>query len=170
MEVKFLVSFATVHGSTQEVSEVIAATIREQGITVDLVPAGSVKMLKGYQAIILGTALYIGHIHKDAKGFLTRFQREISEGIPIAIFAGGPLKPEDNREEIRGMLDQQLAKYPWLKPISIELIGGKYDPAKGVKFPWNLLPAMKNVPPADMRDWAAIRNWAIDVTKQFQTA
>ena len=68
------------------------------------------------------------------------------------------------------MLDQELLKYPWLKPTSVELVGGKFDPARGVHFPWNLLPAVKNMEASDIRDWKAIRNWAVDVAKQLRPA
>ncbi|MCL4514078.1 MAG: hypothetical protein M1379_00565 [Firmicutes bacterium] len=62
------------------------------------------------------------------------------------------------------MLEQELAKYPWLKPIALELFGGKLDPAK-LRFPHNLLtmlPAspLHQAPASDLRDWTAIRAWA----------
>ena len=167
MEKKILVAFATTHGSTQEIAEVMAGTIREQGVDLDLKPVSSVKTLDGYEAVILGSALYIGHMQKDALKFLSRFNRALSTGFPIAIFAGGPLKPEDDCNEIRKMLDQDLAKFPWLKPVSVELVGGKFDPAKGVKFPWGLLPVIKSMTASDRRDWKQIRKWTVNVIRLF---
>ena len=170
MEKRIIVAYASIHGSTQEVAECIAETIREQGVIVDLQPASKVKTLEGYQGVILGSALYIGHMNKHALNFLSRFKNMISNGIPIAIFAGGPLKLEDDPQEIQGMLYQDLAKYPWLKPVSVELIGGKFDPSRGVKFPWNLLPAVKNMEASDIRDWNAIKKWAVNVSEQLLPA
>ena len=170
MEKRIIVAYASIHGSTQEVAECIAETIREQGVIVDLQPASKVKTLEGYQGVILGSALYIGHMNKHALNFLSRFKNMISNGIPIAIFAGGPLKLEDDPQEIQGMLYQDLAKYPWLKPVSVELIGGRFDPSKGVKFPWNLLPAVKNMEASDIRDWNAIKKWAVNVSEQLLPA
>ena len=168
MEKKILVSYATTHGSTQEVAEVLAATIRDQGVAADVQPARSVKILDGYNAVILGSALYIGHAQKDALKFLYRFEAPLSSGLPIAIFAGGPLKPEDDCQEIRRMLDQDLARFSWLKPVAVELIGGKFDPSKGVKFPWGLLPAIKSMTASDLRDWEGIRKWTVNITRLFQ--
>lgn len=168
MEVKILVTYATTHGSTQEIAEVMTAMIRDQGVAADLQPARSVKTLDGYSAVILGSALYIGHLQKDALKFLSRFEAPLSSGLPIAIFAGGPLKPEDDCQEIRRMLNQDLAKFSWLKPVAVELMGGKFDPAKGVKFPWNLLPAIKNMTASDLRDWEGIRKWTVNITWLFQ--
>jgi menaquinone-dependent protoporphyrinogen oxidase len=47
----------------------------------------------------------------------------------------------------------------WLKPATVEVIGGKFDP-QHLRFPWNLIPALKNMPATDFRDWTAIRAWA----------
>jgi menaquinone-dependent protoporphyrinogen oxidase len=37
--------------------------------------------------------------------------------------------------------------------------GGKFVPKK-LRFPLNLIPALKQMPANDLRDWVAIRAWA----------
>ncbi len=37
-------------------------------------------------------------------------------------------------------------------------------------FPHNLVPALKNMPASDVRDWTAIRAWASDLAALFQPA
>jgi menaquinone-dependent protoporphyrinogen oxidase len=170
MNTKVLVAYASTHGSTQEVAEVIAETIRAQGLVVDLQPARAVRSLEGYSAVVLGAPLYMFHLHKDALGFLAKRQKELTGGLPIAIFAGGPIeKGEDPAtwQEIRRQLDQELAKFPWLQPAAVEIFGGKFDPTT-LHFPWNLIPAMRQRPPSDLRDWQAIRTWAVSLVNQFQ--
>jgi menaquinone-dependent protoporphyrinogen oxidase len=49
------------------------------------------------------------------------------------------------------------------------IFGGKFDPEK-LSFPHNLLPALKNMPASDVRDWAAIRAWASDLATALQPA
>ncbi len=66
-------------------------------------------------------------------------------------------------------LDQELAKFPWLKPVAVEVIGGKFDPST-LRFPWNLVPALRQMPPSDLRDWEAIRGWASTLAGQLQPA
>ena len=124
---------------------------------------------KGTAAVILGAPLYILHLHKDALRFLARHQKALSQGLPIAIFAGGPFGKGDEREwqEVRKELDGDLAKFPWLTPVSVQVIGGRFDPAR-LRFPWNLIPAMKQLPPNDLRDWDAIRAWASSLVHKFQ--
>ena len=161
MEEKILVAYASSYGSTQEVAEVVAETLRSHGLTVDLQPMRKVRTLNGYSALVLGVSIYMFHWHKDALRFLSQHQKILTGGLPVAIFTGGPVSSGDEKEwqEVRSQVDQELAKYSWFKPVSVEIVGGRFDPAK-LRFPWNLLPALRNMPASDLRDWAAIRTWA----------
>lgn len=49
--------------------------------------------------------------------------------------------------------------FPWFEPVAIEVFGGKFDPAT-LRFPYNLIPALKHMPANNIRDWTAIRAWA----------
>ncbi len=162
-----LVTFSTVYGSTQEVAERIAATFREQGSEVDLLPIKQVRSLDQYRAVVLGAPLYMFHWHKDALGFLSRFRKTLGQK-PIAIFALGPINNvEKEFVDARAMLDKELAKFPWLTPVAIEIMGGRLDPAK-FRFPHNLIPAMNKMPTSDIRDWTAIAAWASKLATQLQ--
>lgn len=156
-----LVAYASTHGSTQEVAETVAITLREQGLTVDLQPARGVRTLDGYGAVVLGAPLYMFHLHGDALRFLSRHQKALARGIPVAVFAGGPFGAGDGSEwqEVRNQLDRELAKFPWLRPVAVEVIGGKFDPSR-LHLPWKLIPALRQMPYSDLRDWEAIRGWA----------
>ena len=175
MENKVLVAYASTHGSTQEVAESVAKTLREYGLLVDLELARSVRTLAGYQAVVLGAPIYMFHLHKDAFRFLSRHNKALTGGIPIAIFAGGPFASGDDEasqdekvwQEVHKQLDQELAKFPWLKPVSVQIIGGKFDPTR-LRFPWNMIPALRQMPPSDLRDWEAIHGWAKKLAAQLQ--
>ncbi len=170
MENKVLVAYASTHGSTEQIAETVAATIRERGLAVDLQAARNVRTLTGYQAVVLGAPIYLFHLHKDALRFLSKYQKELTDSLPIAIFAGGPIEiDKDQWEEIRRQLGQELAKFPWLRPIAVEVVGGKFDPTR-LHFPWNLIPAMRQTPPSDLRDWDAIRRWSSMLATQLQPA
>ena len=169
MSASVLVGYATRYGSTQEVAEVVATTLREGGLEVTLQPMRQVRTLAGYRAVVLGAPLYMFHWHKDALSFLSRQRKALTER-PVAIFALGPFHADE--KEFRGareQLDKELAKFPWLTPAAIEIFGGKFDPAK-LSFPYNLVPALKKMPASDARDWTAIRAWASHLAITLQPA
>jgi menaquinone-dependent protoporphyrinogen oxidase len=173
METKVLVAYASTYGSTQEVAEAITARLRESGLTVDHQPMKKVKSLAGYGAIVLGAPLYLGGWHKDALNFLAQ-HREALIQKPLAIFALGPTSTEEEEwQSSRSMLENVLAKFPWLNPIVVEMFGGKYNPAK-LNIPHKIiasLPAspLHGLPASDVRDWAAIHAWADNLSTQLQS-
>jgi menaquinone-dependent protoporphyrinogen oxidase len=171
MQKKILIAYATRTGSTQEVAEAVAVTLRESGLEVDIQPMRNVRTLEGYGAVVLGAPLYMFHWHKDALSFLSRYREVLTDGLPVAIFASGPFAKGDEKEwqEVHKQLDQELAKFAWLKPIAVEIIGGKFDPAK-LSFPLNLVPALKQMPASDLRDWTTIRAWASNLAAKLQSA
>ena len=131
-------------------------------------PLKEVQTLEGYTAVVVGAPLYMFRWHKDAKSFLSR-HRQALMARPVAVFAMGPLKDEaKDWQDVRAQLDKELLKFPWLAPVAAEVFGGKHDPAK-LTFPHNLIPALKQMPATDIRDWAAIRAWAVGLTAKLQT-
>ena len=171
MEIKVLLAYASKYGSTQEVAEAVAARLRESGLAVDLQPMRKVRTLAEYSAVVLGAPLYFGLWHKDALNFLSRNEDALAQR-PIAIFALGPnSNDEKEMQGSRAQLDKELAKFPWLTPVVIDLFAGKY-PAK-LRFPESLiasLPAspLHGMPASDVRDWTAIRAWANSLVQKLQ--
>jgi menaquinone-dependent protoporphyrinogen oxidase len=164
-----LVGYATRYGSTQEVAEAVAATLRECGLAVDIQPMREVRTLAGYSAVVLGAPLYMFRWHKDARHFLSRHRKTLTER-PVAIFALGPFHDDEKEwKDVRAQLDKELAKFSWLTPVALEIFGGKFDPAR-LRFPLKFLPALKQMPASDIRDWTAIRAWASNLDAKLQPA
>jgi len=162
MSSSILVGYATQYGSTQEVAEAIAETLREGGVTVDVLPLREVRDLGGYSGVVLGATLMKSRFHKDAQNFLKKQRQALTER-PVAVFALGPVKEPHDEEEwqsSRAQLDKQMQYFPWLTPSAVELFGGKFDPAT-LPFPLNKLAGQQ--PASDARDWTAIRAWASDL-------
>jgi menaquinone-dependent protoporphyrinogen oxidase len=159
MKPSVLVTFATRYGSTREVAQSIADTLKESGIEVDFQLIREVRSVEKYQAVVLGAPLYMFRWHKDARRFLSKHRKEIVQR-PIAIFALGPIHDEEKEwQDVQKQLDKALAKYPWLNPAAVEIFGGRFDPAR-LRFPYSFLPAMRKIPASDIRDWAKIKSWA----------
>jgi menaquinone-dependent protoporphyrinogen oxidase len=156
---RILVGYATRYGSTQEVAEAVAKTLGEGGLAVDARLLKDVRTLEGYAAVVVGAPLFMFHWHKEALDFLSR-QRSALEKLPLAIFALGPVhEPHDEAEwqASRQQLEKELAPFTWLKPVSLEIFGGKYDPEK-LRFPLKMFAGKE--PASDIRDWKAIDLWA----------
>lgn len=167
MPTRVLIGYATTYGSTREVAEEIAATLRECGLTVDLQPAREVQSLAAYSAVVLGAPLFMFHWHKDALRFLSRHREALAERA-VAVFALGPTHAPYDEEEWQSswtQLDKELSKYPWLTPVALEMFGGKYDPAQ-LRFPIKQLAG--KAPASDLRDWDAIRGWARELAVKLQ--
>jgi menaquinone-dependent protoporphyrinogen oxidase len=155
-----LVAYASKRGSTQEVAEAVAATLREHGLSVDLQPASAVRTLAPYEGVVLGGALYTGRWHSDARAFLQQ-HRHVLTTKPVAVFAMGPRTLDDHEVAAsRIQLDKALAKTPRVTPTSVAIFGGVVDPAQ-LRFPFNRIPA------SDARDWDAIESWAAEVAASF---
>jgi menaquinone-dependent protoporphyrinogen oxidase len=154
-----LVTYAGKHGSTREVAERVAEVMRRTGLDVDVMPAASVGLLRGYDPVVLGGALYSGRLHKEARSFLARHRDALSVRS-VAVFAMGPRtnEPADVAGS-RAQLDRALAKTPEIEPDSVAIFGGVVDPDK-LRFPFNRMPA------SDARDWPAIEAWAARLSER----
>ena len=159
MTTKILIGYATRYGSTQEVADIIASTLREAGFEVDVKLVQDIKSLTDYKAVILGAPLFMFHWHKDVLRFLSRNQKILLD-TQVAIFSLGPTHDPYDEQEWRdswAQLNKELANYSWLKPVEIEMFGGKYDPDL-LKFPLKMMAG--KTPASDIRDWDMIRAWA----------
>jgi menaquinone-dependent protoporphyrinogen oxidase len=174
MSDSILVAYATRYGSTQEVAEAIAATLRERGLRIDIQHLSAVRSLQDYDAVVLGAPIFYARWHKDAFRFLLQHRDALAQR-PVAVFALGPLDTDEKQMEgARATLDKALASFPWLAPVAVDVFIGKYDPTK-LRFPDSLLLALpasplKKQPASDMRDWTAIRAWAGKLAEKLQPA
>jgi len=151
-----LIVYATKHGSTREVAATVADELAVQGFETELRPAADVDDLSAYEGVVLGTALYMGRLHRDARRFLKRHEPTLST-LPIAVFAMGPQTMERSQvRSSRQQLDRALAKTPKVRPVDTAIFGGVVEPSE-LHFPFNKMVQ------SDARDWDEIANWAHEV-------
>lgn len=157
-----LVAYASKRGSTEEVARAIAGQLRDDGHTVDVLPAAAAPGPVDYDGVVLGGSLYIGHWHPDALRYLRRNWQALAAG-PLAVFALGPLElTAEKVADSRRQLDAALAKFPELTPDLVRVFGGVID-AEQLHYPFSRL-----MPAGDARDWAAIRAWTNEVEAVFE--
>jgi len=56
-----LVAYASKHAATAGIAEKIGQVLREAGLPADVLPAGRVRDLTPYRAVVLGSAVYMFH-------------------------------------------------------------------------------------------------------------
>jgi menaquinone-dependent protoporphyrinogen oxidase len=160
MDTQVLVAYATKYGSTAEIAEKIGQVLRQAGLRADVLPAQRVKDLSPYQAVILGSAVYMGQWRKEAATFLAANEKALAER-PVWLFSSGPSGEGDPVQLLKGwrlpMAQQPIADR--VRPRDIAVFGGALDPKK-----MNLLERwvinMVKASFGDFRDWNAIEAWA----------
>jgi menaquinone-dependent protoporphyrinogen oxidase len=87
---RVLVAYASKLGSTAEIAEAIAQVLRDGGHFALAIPARDVATLEGWDAVVLGSAVYAAYWQRDARKFIERFHDEL-KARPLWLFSGGPL-------------------------------------------------------------------------------
>lgn len=157
---RILVAYASKHQATAEIAEKIGEVLSRGGHTVEVLPAETIKTISDYDAVVLGSSVYMGQWHAEAADFLKTFEIELAKR-PTWLFSSGPTAPGDPVEALKGW------KFPEaLQPVAervhprdITVFGGRLDPSRLNLFE-RLMTKMVKAPAGDFRDWTAIRGWA----------
>jgi menaquinone-dependent protoporphyrinogen oxidase len=168
MDKQVLVAYATKYGATAEIAEKIGEVLRQAGLSADVLPVDRAGDPGAYNAVVLGSAVYIGQWRKGAARFLETHEVALAKK-PVWLFSSGPTGKGDPVELVQdwrfpGKL-QPIADR--IKPRDIALFQGAVDADK-LSFieKWML----KNVkaPVGDFRDWQAIISWATAIADELQ--
>jgi menaquinone-dependent protoporphyrinogen oxidase len=88
---RILVAYGSSRGGTEGLAHMVADGLRETGCAADVVPAGTVRRIHGYDAVVvLGGALYASRWHRAARRFVRRHAAELRR-LPVYFFSSGPL-------------------------------------------------------------------------------
>jgi menaquinone-dependent protoporphyrinogen oxidase len=98
-----LVTVASKHGATTQIAEAIGRALAKADIGAEVVAPDDVRSLKGYDAVILGSAVYAGRWLDEAKRFVEREGPALAER-PVWLFSSGPIgdppKPEEEAIDV----------------------------------------------------------------------
>ena len=155
---KILVTYATRAGSTFEVAARVAEVLRAAGATVDVKPVAAVHEVKGYDAVIVGSPIRMGHWLPEAVTFV-KANREPLSHIPTAYFLVSGFLRDDTPEMRRKALAYLDPVRTILEPTSIGLFAGKMDYSKMDWLDRSIAEAVSSSE-GDWRSWEAIRCWA----------
>ena len=155
---RVLVASASKHGSTSEIARTIAASLTFRGIDVDLALVNQVASIDAYDAIVLGSAIYMGHWLEPAKRFVAAHAGELSSR-PVWLFSSGPLgdppRPAGEPADIAPLMEASNAREHRSFPGSLR----KAD----LGLAERAMVAAVRAPEGDFRPWAEIDEWATSI-------
>jgi menaquinone-dependent protoporphyrinogen oxidase len=159
---KMLIAVSSKHGSTREIAGSMAATVREAGIEVDVIDAEQVESVTPYDAVIIGSGLYMGRWMGPARE-LVKGSADVLRERPVWLFSSGPLGRDivDPADAAEGMKHLAL-----VGARDHRVFAGKADKHEFGFFERRVVSMLKN-PWGDHRDWPAIQAWAASIAREL---
>lgn len=99
MTIKVLVAYATKNWSTAEIARTITEVLRNEGLEPEMRLVSEVGDVQAYDAVVLGSPLYAGRWHKDARRFVRRSAQPLAKR-PVWLFSSGPLDASAGERDI----------------------------------------------------------------------
>lgn len=156
---KVLVAYGTKYGATAGIADKIGQVLQDAGLQADVLRADQVRDLADYQAVVLGSAVYIGKWRKEAARFFKSNEKALSER-PVWLFSSGPTEEGDPIELMEGWRFpkalQSIADR--IQPRDITVFHGVMDETKLNPLDGWMIKRVK-AQSGDFRDWDAIASW-----------
>jgi len=156
---KVLVTAASRHGATTEVAASIGAILQAAGHEVHVLRPSDVTGLDGFDAAVVGSAVYIGRWLEPARDLVEREKVALCR-IPVWLFSSGPIG--DPPKPVEEPLDDS--------PLAA-LVGAREHRAfagcvdrKRLGFGERAILAAVRAPEGDFRPWPEIEAWAREIS------
>jgi menaquinone-dependent protoporphyrinogen oxidase len=166
--VTVLVAAASRHGATEEIAARIGGDLAECGLRGEVKKLGDVEAVEPYEAVVLGSAIYMGNWLKEAREFLDQHADELSQR-PTWLFASGPvtgaLPVADDNRGLRARLPEQLVEKTHAREH--RTFAGKLDinTLHGIE---KAIARGVHATEGNQRDWKAVDEWAAGIANALQ--
>lgn len=161
---RVLVTTAGKHGSTEEIGRAIAGALTDAGVDARIVAPEDVDGLDGFDAVVMGSAVYAGRWMKPMREMVDRLGGELARR-PVWLFSSGPIgdppKPEEDPVDVVAVTETTGAR-------EHVLFAGKLD-KKVLGFGERAIVSALKAPEGDFRDWDRIRTWSIGIAESLKT-
>jgi menaquinone-dependent protoporphyrinogen oxidase len=155
---KVLVCAASKYGATGEIAQAVADVLAERGCQVTVLPPQEVGAVEEFDAVVLGSAVYMGQWMKPARELAERSAGALA-ARPVWLFSSGPVgepaKPAGNPVDVTRILQATAAR-------DHQIFTGKLA-RKHLSFPDRAMASAIRAQEGDFRNWAHIRAWATGI-------
>lgn len=159
---RILVTVASRHGATQEIGDEVARVLAEAGHEVDVVPPDDVEHVERYDAVVLGSAVYVGRLAVSLRALVERTAAQLAQ-LPVWLFWSGPLGapafPASEPEDV-GVIARRVGAR------GVQAFDGRLQGA-GLTVSERALVSLIDAPRGDFRDFDAVREWAATVVEEL---
>lgn len=155
-----LVACASRHGATTGIAEEIANTLRSLGHEATVAAVEDVDDVSGYEAVVLGSAVYYGHWLTPATEFVLRHEAALREK-PVWLFSSGPLGVQPSEEPT---LIAELRQT--IQPRDHHVFPGALD-RRRLGVTERLAASAVRAPEGDFRDWHGVDAWAEAIARRL---
>ena len=161
---KVLVCAATKYGATGEIANVVADVLAEEGFEVTVIPPEQAGAIEQFDAMVLGSAVYMGQWMKPARELVDRSATALA-ARPVWLFSSGPVgepaKPAENPVDVSKILQSTKAR-------DHRVFTGRLV-RKHLSFPDRAMASAIRAAEGDFRNWAEIRAWAACIASALQS-
>ncbi|TQL03622.1 flavodoxin domain-containing protein [Cellulomonas sp. SLBN-39] len=159
---RILLAVASRHQGTWEIGEVMAGVLAGRGHVVDQRAPEDVPSLDGYDAVLLGSAVYVAHWLPAARHLADAFADEL-RARPVWIFSSGlatqPANSANSPLEIAALRERIGAR-------GHRSFRGRLDRA-ALTFAERAIIAGGRAKEGDHRDMAAVATWATQIGEEL---
>jgi menaquinone-dependent protoporphyrinogen oxidase len=167
-----LVAYASKHGATRQIAERIGETLRAAGRDAEVRAIEAAGDPAGYDAFVIGSAVYFGAWRKEATAFARR-HRAVLAARPVWLFSSGPLGTETTdargRDQREAAVPEEIAELTAaITPRGHRVFFGALDRSRigPLERLLRALPAGRALlPEGDFRDWADVEPWAAGIAQ-----
>jgi menaquinone-dependent protoporphyrinogen oxidase len=160
---RVLVTAASRHGGTGEIATIIGQALTDAGLETEVKPLRALDSVAGYNAVVLGSGVYVGRWLPEATEFVRRHEIEL-RARPVWLFSSGPIgspepKPDGEPAEIAELVASIRAR-------GHRVFAGRLD--KGMLgIGERLIVGAVHAEEGDFRDPDAIGAWAREIAAQL---
>jgi menaquinone-dependent protoporphyrinogen oxidase len=164
--VRVLVTAASRHGATHEIAEAIAEGIARRGVEAQVQPAEELTTLDGYDAYVIGSAVYVGRWLDQARELVEAHAAPLASR-PVWLFSSGPLGPPENLKPEGDPVDVE-ALIETTDAVEHRVFAGRLD-RKLLSLAEKALVVAVRAPEGDFRDWEDVDAFADRIATSLHT-